>query len=99
MSADPMVKVFYVGAVTHLDWSLQLKQYWLRNEDLSRFRAKIANLCFQQLYLFAGSASSHLQQAVDDGVQIYLVLVGHGCGPLVGQGEMETSGNCGAFAK
>lgn len=35
MSADPMVKVFYVGAVTHLDWSLQLKQYWLRNEDLS----------------------------------------------------------------
>lgn len=80
------------GCCTHLDWSLQLKQYWLRNEDLSRFRAKIANLCFQQLYLFAWSASSHLQQAVDDGVQIYLVLVGHGCGPLVGQGEMETFG-------
>jgi hypothetical protein len=52
------------------------------------------------LYLFAWSASSHLQQAVDDGVQIYLVLVGHGCGPLVGQGEKwKRSGNCGAFAK
>ena len=78
---------------THLDWSLQLKQYWLRNEDLSRFRAKIANLCFQQLYLFAWSASSHLQQAVDDRVQIYLVLVGHGCGPTSGAGR---NGNVGA---
>jgi hypothetical protein len=89
----------YVGCCTHLDWSLQFKQYWLRNENFSRFRAKIANFCFQQLYLFAWSASSHLQQAIDDGVQIYLVLVGHGCGPLVGQGGMETSGSCGAFAK
>ena len=90
---------YLCGCCTHLDWSFQLKQYWLRNEDLSRLRAKIANLRFQQLYLFAWSASSHLQQAVNDRVQIYLVLVGHGCGPLVGQGEMETSGNCGAFAK
>lgn len=66
-----------LGKVTDLDGCFQFEQYWLRDEDLPSFGAKIANLGFQELHLLPRSASSHLQQSVDDRIEIYLVLIRH----------------------
>ena len=70
---------------TYLDRCFQLQQDWLGDEDFTSLGAKITNLCLQKLYLFAWSAASDLQQSVDDGIEIYIVLVRHSFSPLVGR--------------
>lgn len=62
----------------YLDWGFKLKQDGLRDEDLTRLCAQVANFSLQQLHLLSRSASAHLQQAVYDRVEIDVVLVGHG---------------------
>ena len=57
------------------------------DEDLTSFGAQITDLCLQKLDLFAGAASSDLQQSVDDGVEINVVLVRHCFCPLVEEGD------------
>jgi hypothetical protein len=67
---------------TNLDRSLELKQNRLRDEDLASLGAEIADLCLKQLHLLSRAATPHLQEPIDDRVQINL-LVGHDVRPLV----------------
>ena len=57
------------------------------DEDLTSFGAQITDLCLQKLHLLAGATSSNLQQSVDDGVEIDVVLVRHCFCPLVEEGD------------
>jgi hypothetical protein len=57
----------------------------LRDEDFAGLCAQITDFCFQKLNLFAGSAASDLQQSIDDGIEVYICLIRHGFGPLVGR--------------
>jgi hypothetical protein len=59
----------------------------LGDEDLTGLGAQITDLCLQQLNLLAGPASSDLQQSVDDGVEVNVVLVRHCFCPLVEEGD------------
>jgi hypothetical protein len=47
----------------------------------------MTDLGLQQLNLFAGPAPSHLQQSIDDRIQIDLALVSHVVPPLARDGE------------
>lgn len=51
-----------------LNWGLQLKQYWLRDEDFARFGTEIADLGLQKLNLLARSTAPDLQEPINDGV-------------------------------
>jgi hypothetical protein len=59
----------------------------LGDEDLTSLGAQITDLCLQKLNLLAGAASSDLQQSIDDGVEIDVVLVRHGFCPLLEEGD------------
>lgn len=65
---------------TNLDGCLEFEQDGLGDEDLAGFGAQVPNLGFEQLNLLAGTAASHLEQAVDYRVKVDLVLVSHGRG-------------------
>ena len=78
------VSAFYSGPLvlhqfiaTHLYGRLKLEQYGLRDENLSCFRAEIANLRLEQLDLLSRPAAAHFQQSVYDGVEVHLILVCH----------------------
>lgn len=61
---------------TDLDRCLQLKQDRLGDENFPRFCAKIADFRFQKLDLLSRPAAPHLQQSVNDRIQIH-VLISH----------------------
>ena len=65
------------GAGAYLNGSFKFKQDRLRNEDLACLGAEIADLGLEQLDLLAGTAASDLEEAVDYGVEVDLVLVRH----------------------
>jgi hypothetical protein len=72
----------HYNGYAYLDRRLKLEEDWLRDEDFSRLGAEIADFCFQELHLLARSAASDLQQSVDDGIEVYIILVRHGFCPL-----------------
>jgi hypothetical protein len=61
----------------YLDGSLKLKKDRLGNENLATLSAKVANLSLEELDLLAGAAAADFEEAVYDGVEIDIVLVGH----------------------
>lgn len=61
----------------YLDWCFQLQQDRLRYENLASLGAQVSDLTLQQLHLFTRSTTANLQQTVDYGVQVHLILVGH----------------------
>jgi hypothetical protein len=61
----------------YLNRSFKLEEDRLGNEDLASLSAEIADLCLEQLDLLAGTASSNLEETVDYGVEIDLMLVRH----------------------
>lgn len=63
--------------MAYLDWSLQLEEDGLGDEDLASLGAQVSYLRLEQLHLFAGATATHFEQAVDDGVEIDIVLVRH----------------------
>lgn len=65
------------GSLTYLDGSLELEEDGLGDEDLTSLGAQIADLGLKQLDLLAGAAAPDLEEAVDDGVEVNLVLVRH----------------------
>ena len=79
---------------TYLDRGFQLEQYGLGNEDLARLGAEKTNLGFQQLHLFARSAPSHLQQPIDDGIEIDIILVRHLTDLKTGRGSVKSLPSC-----
>lgn len=76
---------------TYLDGGLQLQKNRLRDKDFTGLGAKVTNFRLQQLNLLARAAAPHLQQAVNDGVQIHF-LVGHLERPLNGKREKKKEG-------
>ena len=66
-----------IDSSSYLDWGLQLQKYRLRNKDLSGLGAKMADLGLEQLDLLSGTTAPHLQQSINDRIQIDLVLVRH----------------------
>jgi hypothetical protein len=81
-SSTLSAKSLNVLGTTDLDRSLELKEDGLRDEDLTRLGAQIADLSLEQLYLLAGPAASDLEETVYDRVEIYLVF-GHSCDLLL----------------
>lgn len=67
---------------TDLDRCLELEEDRLRDEDLSRLGAQIADLSLEQLNLLAGPAAPDLKETVYDRVEIYLVFR-HSCDLLL----------------
>lgn len=63
---------------TYLDRCLELEQDGLGNEDLASLSAQVSNLGLEQLDLLAGAAATDLQEAVDYGVQVDIVVICHG---------------------
>lgn len=63
---------------TDLDRSLEFEENRLGDEDLTSLGTEVPDLGFQELDLFSRTAASHLQQPVDDGVQVDIVLISHG---------------------
>lgn len=63
--------------ITDLDRSLKLEKDGLRDEDLTGLGAEIPDLGFEELDLLSRPAASHLEEAVDYGVEIDFVLVRH----------------------
>lgn len=66
------------SAGTYLDGCLKLKQDGLRDEDLAGLGAQVPDLGLEQLDLLAGTAATDLQEAVDYGVQVDVVVICHG---------------------
>jgi len=62
---------------TYLYRSFKLEQNGLRDENLTSLGAEIANLGLEKLYLLSGSATTHLEKSVNDGVQVHVLLVRH----------------------
>lgn len=61
----------------YLDGGLQLEQDGLGDKDLASFGTQVSNLGFEQLDLLSWAAATHLEQAVDYGIEVDLVLVSH----------------------
>lgn len=68
------IVVLAVNVTTDLDWRFQFQQYRLRDENLPSLGAKIPNLRFQQLHLLSRPAAPHLQQSINDVVQIHFLI-------------------------
>lgn len=66
-----------VGKISYLDRSLKFEEDWLGNENLASSGAEVADLGLEKLDLLAGSAATDLEQSVDDGVEIDVLLVRH----------------------
>lgn len=60
-----------------LNWGLELEQYWLRDEDFASFGTEIADLGFQKLNLLARSTAPDLQEPINYGVKVYIILIRH----------------------
>lgn len=73
---DPISTGTNEGWRFYLDGCLQFQQYGLGDEDFPSLGAKITNLRLQKLNLLARPAAPHLQQSINDRVQIH-VLIGH----------------------
>ena len=69
---------------TYLDRSLQFQQYWLGDEYLASFLAKMTNFYFKELNLFPRSTPSYFEQPIDDGVEVHIVLIRHAVVPSLG---------------
>lgn len=78
-----------MGQSTYLDGGLKLQQNGLGNEDLAGLGAEETDLRFQELHLLARTAAPHLQEAIDDRVQIHF-LIGHNGRTLTKDGEKGT---------
>lgn len=63
---------------TYLDGSFELEQNRLRNKDLTSLSAQVPDLSLEQLDLLSWTTATDLQEAVDYGVQINVVLICHG---------------------
>jgi hypothetical protein len=63
--------------VANLDRSLQLQQDGLRDEDFASLGAQVADLGLEKLDLLARPAAPHLQETVDNRVEVDFVLVCH----------------------
>lgn len=63
--------------ISYLNRSFQLKQNWLRDEDLTGFGTEVTDLGLEKLDLLARTAASNLQKAVDYRVEIDFMLVRH----------------------
>lgn len=72
----------------YLDGCFQLQQDGLRDEDFSRLSAEKTNLRFQELNLLSRPATPHLQETVNDRVQIHF-LVSHGEMVLMGRQKKD----------
>jgi hypothetical protein len=81
-SNNLLAKSLNVFSTTDLDGCLELEEDGLRDEDLTRLGAQIADFSLEQLYLLAGPAAPDLEETVYDRVEIYLVL-GHSCDLLL----------------
>lgn len=62
---------------TYLDRSLKLKENGLGDKDLASLCAQETNFGLEQLDLLAGATAADLQESVDYGVQINIVLICH----------------------
>lgn len=71
------IVVLSVDITANLNWCLELKEDWLGDEDLARLGAKVTDLSLQQLDLLSWSRASHFQQAIDNGIEVHIVLVRH----------------------
>jgi hypothetical protein len=61
----------------YLDGSLKLEENGLGNENLASSGAEVTDLGLEKLDLLARSATADLEQSVDDGVEIDVLLVRH----------------------
>lgn len=66
------------GRPTYLDRSFELEQDGLGDEYLAGLGAQVSNFGLEQLDLLAGATATDLEEAVDYGVQINIVLICHG---------------------
>lgn len=64
-------------ALTHLDGSLELQEYRLRDEDFTSFGAEKTDFSFEKLNLLARPAASNFEQPIDYRIKIDLMLVCH----------------------
>jgi len=71
------IVVLAVDITTDLDRSLKLKEDGLGNENLASSGAEVTDLGLEKLDLLARSATADLEQSVDDGVEIDVLLVRH----------------------
>lgn len=62
---------------THLDGSLEFEENGLGDEDLAGLGAEEADLSLEELDLLARAAAPDLEEAVDYGVEVDLMLVCH----------------------
>ena len=65
------------GKSGYLDGGLKLEEDRLGNENLAGSGAEVADLGLEKLDLLAGSATADLEQSVDDGVEIDVLLIRH----------------------
>lgn len=65
-------------STAYLNRGLQLKKDRLRDENLPCFCAEITDFRFQELDLLAWTASSDLQQSINDRVEVDFCLIRHG---------------------
>jgi len=75
----------------NLDGSLQLQQDGLRDEDFASLRAQVADLGLEKLDLLARPAAPHLQETVDNRVEVDFVLVCH-CSVFFAAREVARTG-------
>ena len=79
----------------YLDGRLQLEQHWLVHEDLARLRAQAPDLSLTQVDLLARSRAAHLEQLLDDAVDLGARLVRRGgpcyCRRHLAEGESESA--------
>jgi len=71
------IVVLPVDITTDLDGSFKLEEDGLGNENLASSGAEVTDLGLEKLDLLARSATADLEQSVDDGVEIDVLLVRH----------------------
>jgi len=64
------IVVLTVNVTTDFDWRLQFQQNRLTDEDFSGFHAQATYLLCGQLYLFARTASTNLQEPFNNAIYI-----------------------------
>lgn len=71
------MSVYSVFIATYLYGSFELEQNGLGDEDFTSLCAEVANLGFEQLNLFSGSAAAHFEKSVNDGIEVHILLIRH----------------------